>query len=402
MIRHEACPICDGDSLRLGMVCRGVPAHTVVLHHSRESAVVAPCGDIALTACEACGFVFNAAYDPSLHHYSDGYESTQSFSETFTAFNETIAAEIADQTGNVDGPLVEVGCGQGEFLALLKERGCDLLVGFDPAYDAARSTVAGRPGIEVFARTFDGDLVAGAPRAVICKMTLEHIAKPVAMLKQIAELASRSRQCGIFVQVPNAGAIFSLGGFWDIYYEHCNYFTVNTLSHALRRAGLEPVTITPAFTDQYILAYARHAAGCGNVAAALEVQSELTRFERFCGAAARQCEEWRDKIRRWTTAGEQIMLWGAGSKAVAFVSFTHAEGHLLAAIDINPRKSNTFLPGSGVPVLSPNQAKTCEGTIIILLNPVYRAEVARECSRLGIDASIVALGGSECIYAVGS
>jgi len=115
MIRHEACPICDGGSLRQGMVCRGVPAHSVVLHHSRESAVVAPRGDIALVACEACGFVFNAAYDPSLHHYSDGYESTQSFSETFTAFNADRGSSLpflksADATCSSDSILRMTRC----------------------------------------------------------------------------------------------------------------------------------------------------------------------------------------------------------------------------------------------------------------------------------------------------
>ena len=389
---NASCPICGSTALRFGLACCGVPAHTVVLHHSHESAVAAPCGDIRLAACEACGFVFNAAYHPRLNHYSDRYESTQAFSETFNAFNEKLAAEIADEARHADAPVVEIGCGQGEFLSLLKERGCDMLVGFDPAYDAARSTVADCSGIEVLPRVFDLGSVAAAPSAIICKMTLEHIAQPVAMLRQMAKLASRSSCCEIFVQVPNAGAIFARGAFWDVYYEHCNYFTTTTLSYALQCAGLEPVTIAPAFADQYIVARAKHAVRSDDAAVSLDVQSELASFERFCSAISRKSEEWRDRIGAWIAAGEQIMLWGGGSKAVAFVSFTHAEGNLLAAIDINPRKSNTFLPGSGLPVLSPGQAKTCEVRMIILLNPIYRTEVERECSRLGIHASIVALG----------
>ena len=101
-------------------------------------------------------------------------------------------------------------------------------------------------------------------------------------------------------------------------------------------------------------------------------------------------------IRRWMAAGEQIMLWGGGSKAVAFLSFTRTEGNLNAAIDINPRKANTFLPGSGLPVLSPHQAKTRDPTRIILLNRIYRAEVEHECSHLGINAPIVALADLAC------
>jgi hypothetical protein len=106
--------------------------------------------------------------------------------------------------------------------------GCDMLVAFDPAYDVARSKVAGCSGIEILPRVFDLDSVTAAPRAIICKMTLDHIAQPIAILRQMAKLASGSSCCRIFVPVPNAGAIFSRGAFCDVYYEHCNYFTSTT------------------------------------------------------------------------------------------------------------------------------------------------------------------------------
>ena len=81
--------------------------------------------------------------------------STQSFSKTFNSFNEKLAAEIANTVGKSDGPIVEIGCGQGEFLSLLKERGCHRLSGFDPAYDAMQSAVTGDAGIEILEVAFD-------------------------------------------------------------------------------------------------------------------------------------------------------------------------------------------------------------------------------------------------------
>ena len=257
-----------------------------------------------------------------------------------------------------------------------------------------QSAVTGDAGIEILEVAFDPGLVASAPRAVICKMTLEHIAQPVAMLRQIAELARRSTDCEIFVQVPNAGAIFSLGAFWDIYYEHCNYFTARTLNYAFQCAGLEPVTIVPVFANQYIVAHAKLAPGPHDLARAGDTASDLESFQQFCRNADRQAKKWRESIHGWISTSEQIMLWGGGSKAVAFISFTKSAEHLLAAIDINPRKWKTYLPGSCLPVLSPNQAKTSELTRIILLNRAYHDEVQRECSRVGIEALIVAVEGS--------
>jgi Methyltransferase domain/C-methyltransferase C-terminal domain len=388
----KACPICGSTALQSGLACRGVTAHSVVLHHSRESALAAARGEIALVGCKGCGFVFNAAYDPCLHHYAERYESTQAFSETFNAFNEELASEIADYARRDSGAVVEIGCGQGEFLYLLKKRGCKTLIGFDPAFDVARSPVTGCRGIEISARTFDSRSVAGEPNAVVCKMTLEHIADPVAMLRQMTELAGRSSRCEIFVQVPNASAIFSLNAFWDVYYEHCNYFTTHTLGHALWRAGLEPVSIAPVFANQYLIAHASVALGSRNPATTPEAASELASFERFCQLSGSQARSWHDRINKWDAAGERVLLWGGGSKAVAFLSFTGTEEHLLAAIDVNPRKSNSFLPGSCLPIISPSQAKELNPTVIILLNPIYRAEVERDCRRFGMEASIIDLG----------
>ena len=49
--------------------------------------------------CAACGFVFNAAYDPALQDYSLSYEETQAFSPRFVAFMRELAAEWIERFG---------------------------------------------------------------------------------------------------------------------------------------------------------------------------------------------------------------------------------------------------------------------------------------------------------------
>ncbi len=387
------CLVCGGHDIRSGLFWPAVPAHTVVLHHSPGAARDQPLGDMRLVNCHDCGFVFNKDYDQSLHHYRDDYEATQSFSGTFNAFNEEIAVEIALECAGHGGPVIEVGCGQGEFLALLRQHGIDQLTGFDPAFDGARSAVAGMRDVTVEPSIFSSDMVAASPAGIVCKMTLEHIARPVGFLADIASLARHSESCPVFIQVPNAEEVFSKGAFWDVYYEHCCYFTSRTLGLALQRAGLTLLDVRKGFSGQYLIARATASGGnCRQPDSGIGLQSDLDLFAAFTRGVHHATGKWRNWASRVVSSNGKVALWGGGSKAVAFLSATGMAQSVSAAIDINPRKAGTYLAASAVPVLSPDMAARAHITDIVLLNPVYEAEVVEMMSQVGFKANLHILG----------
>ena len=43
----------------------------------------------------------------------------------------------------------------------------------------------------------------------------------------------------VFFQIPNARYVLCDVAFWDIYYEHCSYFTKGSLARLFRQAGFE-------------------------------------------------------------------------------------------------------------------------------------------------------------------
>ena len=65
----------------------------------------------------------NGLYDASLQSYSPDYEETQAFSPRFTAFLENLADDQIARHALHGKQVVEIGCGKGEFLMLLCERG---------------------------------------------------------------------------------------------------------------------------------------------------------------------------------------------------------------------------------------------------------------------------------------
>ncbi|MBI5851017.1 MAG: class I SAM-dependent methyltransferase, partial [Planctomycetes bacterium] len=106
-----------------------VPTHCVLLMRTRQEALEYPRGDLEIAGCRACGFVENLRFEPEVHEYSPRCEESQAFSPTFNRF----ALELCDDYLRRYRPqsVLEIGCGKGDFLALICERGGCEGIGID-------------------------------------------------------------------------------------------------------------------------------------------------------------------------------------------------------------------------------------------------------------------------------
>ncbi|MEO1000287.1 MAG: methyltransferase domain-containing protein [Pseudomonadota bacterium] len=375
------CPGCGAANPIAGYRIAAAPVHAVRLCESAEAARVEATAPITLAFCGRCGLVFNAGFDAGKLSYDDAYEGTQSFSPTFRRFSATLAAEVAEAARGRPGPVVEAGCGQGEFLREVLAAGAPAALGFDMAHDPARAgPFDARLRIE--AAPFAPGAV-GEASALISKMTLEHVAAPGAFLAGLAEAAGRAR-CPLFLTVPDAGGILARGAFPDVLYEHANYFTAASLGQLLARAGFREIAVRPGFGAQYLVARARP--GAADPPPVSEEERET--FSTFAAAATASAGRWRDWRRALGAEGRRLLLWPGASKAVGFLAATGPAPDPVAAVDINPRKAGTFLPGSGLPILAPATAAALAPTDILLMNPIYAEEVATQAAAAGLSARI--------------
>ena len=58
-------------------------------------------------------------------------------------------------------------------------------------------------------------------------------------------------------------------------------------------------------------------------------------------------------------------------------------------VDVNPRKSGRFVPGGGQQIVEPNSLRELHPDVIILMNAIYRDEVASDIARLGLNPEIL-------------
>lgn len=395
---HGGCPACAGRSLMPVMALRGVPTNSCLMLDSPEEARAYPRGDIGLVFCEACGFVFNRALDPMLTEYSDRYEPTQAYSPTFQRWHRDLAGRLAGAVDLRGKTVVEVGCGQGEFLHLLAGLGGCRGVGFDPCLDRRRADVVGEraAGVELIGDFFSDASIEGlAADVLLSKMTLEHI--PAAgRFFRLAEAVARASAPGmaLFIQIPESERIFRDLALEDVYYEHCNYFTEVSLAGLFRRHGFTVDEVAREYDGQYLTVRGRYAGAAAKAAGedAAGVAALRGLVERFAATWADRVAEWQALVGERRARGGRIAVWGSGSKGVSFLSALGAGAEGVShVVDINPHRQGRFMVGTGHPIVGPEALRELEPTTVVVMNAVYRKEIADLLGGLGLRPELLAL-----------
>ncbi len=207
--------------------------------------------------CQSCGFITNVVFDPTLHEYSADYEPTQGYSPTFNAFHQKLATDLIERYDLHGKDIIEIGCGQGEFLALLCELGRNRGVGFDRSYVPEEDSNE-IPDQVTFIQDFYSAQYAGYPADLICcRHVLEHIQSPYDFIIDLRRVIEKQTETIVFFEVPNVMFTVEDLGIWDLIYEHCSYFSAGSLGHLFHRCGFEVVNLTEVYEGQFLSIEAR-------------------------------------------------------------------------------------------------------------------------------------------------
>jgi SAM-dependent methyltransferase len=372
---------------------KNIPVHSVMLMPTRERALQYPRRDLELGFCSSCGFLGNIIFDSAVHEYSTQCEETQGFSPTFNAFARSLAKRWVDEYGLKGKTVLEIGCGKGEFLALLVELGMAHGIGIDPAYVPGRLQTPVMDRLE-FIQDLYGEKYAHLHADVVCcRHTLEHIAPTHQFMTTIRRTIGDRLDTLVLFELPDAWRVLKEAAFWDIYYEHCTYFTCGSLARLFRQTGFEILELRLDYDDQYSLLVAKPAPGPTRPTLPIEndlaqVTAEVREFpQRF----AKIRDHWLKLINSWHAQNKRIVLWGGGSKAVSFLTTLGLTDQIGRVVDINPFKHGKFIPGTGHPVVGPQSLPEYKPDCVILMNPIYKNEVRSQLNQIGLSPEIVAV-----------
>lgn len=378
---ESICPLCQTKNTKFLISRKNVPVHQNLPLESVKDAESVTRGDLDLFICNECGFVYNTSYDSDKMSYSPNYNNNQLYSTSFQKYVDEIVNYLIGDHKLTDCNILEVGCGKGYFIEQIISKGNgNKGIGFDPSYAGSDTLYDGNL---IFIKDFfDTKYKNIQADVVICRHVIEHIDNPVAFLSNLKESLINSNGVKIFFETPCVEWIFENNVFWDLFYEHCSYFSKKSLTKAFEVAGFKVDSVKHIFNGQYLWLEASLSNG-NNEETKIETNNNhnslVSLAERYIKNEQKLMEEWKHKI----SSCKSVAVWGAGAKGVTFVNLLDPQkNYVKCVIDLNPYKQGKYIPATGHPIVDYGKLEQNNISSIVIMNPNYKEEIQILLSKL--------------------
>lgn len=376
-MNNDKCPICNSEEIESILNRNCVPVFQNFVVRDKQNAIDMNKGKIELVFCKKCSFVYNRAFDPDLLSYCDEYDNTQTCSPLFNEYVKNLI-EYLDKTIDIKNKtIVEVGSGNGEFLKAIVKRGAKAGYGYDPSYVGPETEYDGKV---IFKKNyFDESCTNILADIVICRHVIEHIPNPLTLVKTIRKVLENSPNAVVFFETPCIEWIFRNKIIYDIFYEHCSYFSVNSLKYLFESSGFDINVLEHQFGGQYLWLIATVSSKSDFAILAKNYSNEVKRVK----------SDWQNRIMKYDSS-EKVGIWGAGAKGVTFLNIIDPNREYIdCVIDLNPNKQGAYIPGTGHPIIDYRDIVDRGLTKIIVMNSNYFKEICNLVTNNNIDVEIL-------------
>ena len=382
------CLLCGSQNIEIVVSLNQMPAHCNLLWPTAEDAKHAPRGEIQLGYCATCGYIFNLLFDPQKMEYTQAYENSLHFSPRFQKYAEALAAKLVERYNLYHKEIIEIGCGQGDFLKLICKLGDNRGVGFDPSYVRRAIDDVSMRQITIIEDYYSSSYSQYQADFIICRHVLEHIPAPLDFLTSIRHAISNTKETVIFFEVPNALFTFRDLSIWDIIYEHRSYFAPASMQYLFSRCGFNVIDLAEEFGGQFLCLEATP--DQVPVPFHSEKLLEISRYlDVFVDKFRTKLETWQTNLDKMAQANQRVVIWGAGSKGVTFLNMFDSSEIIHYAVDLNPRKHNMYIPGTGQKIVSSDFLKDFQPDSVLVMNPLYYQEIKQSIDKLGISPQLI-------------
>jgi SAM-dependent methyltransferase len=257
-------------------------------------------------------------------------------------------------------PVIEIGCGNGEYLRWLADSGAAAhgLEHNEAAVEACR-----RQGLSVqkgFVESANTRLAGGPFDGFLMLSCLEHLPDVNGVLAGIrANLAPSA--VGL-VEVPNFDMILAEKTVSEFMTDHLFYFTRETLETTLRLNGFEVEDCRSTWHDYILTATVR-----------MRSPVPVAEFHAVTTAVRRGIDAFLARF-----PPRSVVVWGAGHQALAALAIHELAGRIAYVVDSAPFKQDRLTPATHVPIHSPDVLKSDpEVKGVIVMGASYSDEISR-------------------------
>ncbi len=404
--------------------------------------------ELHLCQCGRCGLV---QFDcQPVDYYRDVIRSG-GFSTTMVELRRSQYRHFIETYGLEGKKIIEAGCGQGEFLSVLKEFP---VKGYGIEHKEDLVELARSRGLTVWRQFADqeGTILKnpdgegeGPYDAFLSFNFLEHQPDPVGMLKCLYRNLTED---GLgLLTVPSFEYILEHDGYYELIRDHLAYYTFDTLRFVLGRAGFEVLEEEMVNRDTLSVIVKKvksswgerleemgeteecraaaesqaSAEGKPKVAAAERSQdavaeSQATAEGKTKVAAAKRSQE--AAAEKWAAAdisglvksrtvigneiaalferlereGKTLAVWGASHQGFTLAATTSLGEKAQYIIDSAPFKQGLFAPASHLPIVAPAYYQEQPVDAVLIVAPGYTDEIAGNIrEKFGSGVEILAI-----------
>lgn len=310
----------------------------------------------AVRQCSGCGLVQLASRP--VPYYRDVIRAA-AFSPAMLEFRRGQFADFLDSHHLKGKRLVEIGCGCGEYLALMREAGAEVC-GIEHNTDATEE--CRKNGLEVTGGYLESEQtkIPGGPFDGFFIMSfLEHIPDINSFLGGITSNLTENGT-GL-VEVPNFEMILREQLISEFMTDHLWYFTKDTLKSTLQLNGFDVISCREIWHDYILSAVVRK-----------KKPLSLSGFERKEKQIQEDIDSFLAKFPE-----KSAVIWGAGHQALAAISLYGLKDHIAYVVDSAPFKQGRFTPATHLPVQSPDCLKADPSIrAVIVMGAGYSDEIS--------------------------
>jgi len=335
---------------------------------------------LRVMVCDQCWLVQTEDYADAGELFSADYAYFSSTSTGWLAHAKRYAEQMAQQLGlNADSFVIEVASNDGYLLKNFVEAGIACL-GIEPT--ASTAEAAEKLGIPVLREFFgealgqqlaqqgkQADLIAG-----------NNVYAHVPDINDFTKGLKAALKPGgtITLEFPHLMRLIEDAQFDTIYHEHFSYLSLYTVSRIFAAAGLRVWHVEELPTHGgSVRIFGCHAGDArvttDAVQALLEEEAQrgmqtLAPYVEFQPRADRIKNDLLEFLIQQKKAGKTIAAYGAAAKGNTLLNYAGVKPDLLPFIcDAAAAKQNKFMPGSHIPILSPQAIIDVKPDFVLIL-----------------------------------
>lgn len=329
--------------------------------------------DIKIYRCPSCGHIqaescLNESYYSNYNIiYKPEPGKDSGYPEKLMGYYHKCFERMRKLSDDNDSVL-DIGCAAGDMLSILSKM-YNYCIGIEPSGRLCKA--AENRGFNVlngyfgnstlFDRTFDG---------ITCLMVLEHIENLIGFMESAYNNLNDNGI--ILINVPNGQKIFDTASYNDIFPEHINYFTPQSLTQLAYSSGFEILNLEEGFGNGFHLT--------------VWLKKSLP-FGLFSEKKKADNKLLNDIISNYNRIG----IFGIGVRARNILNMIDDETRIRYLFDNNPSLNGKYIAGMKEAVKSPSKDKVNECDLILITSSEYYDDIITELLELDYSGNIVYL-----------